>query len=71
MTGFAEKLAIDFLARADIGHLALFLWAVGASILVTLTMRDAAENRRRSEDFMHAFLQELARFNRRIEEESE
>jgi hypothetical protein len=69
MSGLLEKLAADFLARADIGHLALFLWASGASVLVALTIRDAADNRRRSEAFMQAFLQELARFNRHIEED--
>lgn len=57
------------LTRADIGHLALFAWALGASGLVALTLKEASATTRRTETFMQEFLQELARFNRNIEED--
>lgn len=47
--------------RGDLAHLALFLWASGASALLLWTMRElAAANRR-----FDAFVRELARFNRK------
>jgi hypothetical protein len=52
-----------FLARGDLAHLALFLWASGASALVLHLARElAAANRR-----FDAFVRELHRFNTRIE----
>lgn len=49
-----------FIERGDLAHLALFLWASGASGLLIWTMRElAAANRR-----FDAFVRELARFNR-------
>lgn len=55
-----------FIARGDLAHLALLLWAVGASVLLVLTMRElAAANRR-----FDAFVRELARFNRRHSEDN-
>lgn len=66
----AESLVQSFLQRADIGHIALFVWATGASALVAFAIREAAETARRTETFMQAFLQELAHFNHRLEEDS-
>jgi hypothetical protein len=51
--------------RGDLAHLALFLWASGASSLVLLLVRElGAANRR-----FDAFVRELARFNRHLGEE--
>jgi hypothetical protein len=65
MTMFPDGLIEAFLGRADIGHLALFLWALGASSAVAFGIAEAAEAARRTEAFMRDFLQELARFNQR------
>jgi hypothetical protein len=70
MNPVPESLLQGFLQRADIGHIALFLWALGASVLVAFAVREAAEAARRTEAFMHEFLQELARFNRSLDEDS-
>jgi hypothetical protein len=70
MSPVSESLLQGFLQRADIGHIALFLWASGASVLVAFAVREAAEAARRTETFMHEFLQELARFNRSFDEDS-
>jgi heme exporter protein D len=69
MSFIPESLLQGFLQRADIGHVALFVWAIGASILVAFAVREAAETARRTETFMQGFLQELSRFNRSLEEE--
>jgi hypothetical protein len=46
--------------RGDLAHLALFLWATGATGLLGFLVRElAAANRR-----FDAFVRELARFNR-------
>ncbi len=48
------------LERGDLAHLALFLWAVAATALLVIALRDlAAANRR-----FDLFVKELARFNR-------
>jgi hypothetical protein len=54
-----------FVLHADIGHLALFLWALGASAAVAFDITEAARTAHRTEIFMQEFLQELARFNQR------
>ncbi|MGL4635991.1 MAG: hypothetical protein ACRCWF_08425 [Beijerinckiaceae bacterium] len=69
MTSLGERIVQGFLQRADIGHVALFIWAMGASTFVAFTMREAAEAARRTETFMQDFLQELSRFNRNLEED--
>ncbi|MGI6245162.1 MAG: hypothetical protein ACOYJQ_05280 [Pseudochelatococcus sp.] len=51
----------SFIARGDLAHLALLLWACGASALLVATLRDLASANRRFDDFVR----ELARFNRR------
>ncbi len=71
MTSITDELTQRFLAYADIGHLALLIWASCASALGAYCVREAADAARRAESFMHQFLQELSRFNRRIEEEDE
>lgn len=53
----------SIIARGDLAHLALFLWASGASALFALTLREVfAANRR-----FDVFVRELARFNSRNE----
>lgn len=50
-----------FVQRGDLGHVALFLWATGASSLLALSLREIAAANRRFDDFVR----ELAQFNRR------
>lgn len=60
-----SQLAEAILARGDLAHLALFLWAGGASAGLAITFRElAAANRR-----FDAFVRELARFNLRVDED--
>ncbi|WP_018389866.1 hypothetical protein [Ancylobacter sp. FA202] len=51
ITAFAEK--------ADIAHLALLMWALGASALAGLALRELGNAARRFDDFVR----EIARFN--------
>lgn len=51
----------SIIARGDLAHLALFLWASGASAMLAITLRELAAANRRFDDFVR----ELARFNRR------
>ncbi len=48
-------------AKGDLAHLALFLWASAASSLALLVLRDLSASNKRFDDFVR----ELARFNRR------
>ena len=48
--------------RGDLAHLALFLWASGASGMLLWTMKELASANRRFD----AFVRELARFNRKF-----
>ena len=50
-----------FIERGDLAHLALFLWASGASALLLWALRELASANRR----FNAFVRELARFNRK------
>jgi hypothetical protein len=50
-----------FVERGDLAHLALFLWAVGASLLLAHALRELAAAARRYNEFVR----ELARFNAR------
>jgi hypothetical protein len=50
-----------FTERGDLAHLALFLWAAGASALLVQALRELAAAARRFDDFVR----ELARFNER------
>ncbi|MCK0196356.1 hypothetical protein MWN34_05450 [Ancylobacter sp. 6x-1] len=54
-----EKLIDAFLARGDLAHLALLLWALAASTLVWRMLGLLAETAGRFDDFVR----EIARFN--------
>ena len=49
-----------FSERGDLAHLALFLWATGASGLLLWALRELAASNRRFNDFVN----EIARLNR-------
>lgn len=49
-----------FIARGDLAHLALFLWASAASAGLLFTLRELSAASRRFDDFVR----ELQRFNR-------
>ena len=51
-----------FIERGDLAHLALFLWASGASVLLVFALRELAAAMRRFDDFVR----ELSRFNRKF-----
>lgn len=52
----------SIIERGDLAHLALFLWASGASALLLYVLKElAAANRR-----FDAFVRELNQFNRRF-----
>ena len=51
-----------FAERGDLAHLALFLWAATASVLLIAVLREYAAAMRRFDDFVR----ELARFNRKF-----
>lgn len=51
--------------RGDLAHLALFLWASGASAMAWYALRELTAANRRFE----FFVRELARFNRRFGKE--
>ena len=55
-------LARTFIERGDLAHLALFLWASGASVLLVFALRELAAAMRRFDDFVR----ELSRFNRKF-----
>jgi hypothetical protein len=52
----------SIIARGDLAHLALLLWASGASSLLVLALRESAAANRRFDDFVR----ELAHLNRRF-----
>lgn len=56
-----DRIAEAVIARGDLAHLALMLWAGGASFLALAAFRELAAANRRFDDFVR----ELARFNRR------
>ncbi len=49
-----------FIERGDLAHLALFLWASGASALLVWALRELAASNRRFNDFVN----EIAHLNR-------
>jgi hypothetical protein len=51
-----------FSERGDLAHVALFLWAAGASALALFALRELSAAARRFDDFVR----ELSRFNRRL-----
>jgi len=54
-------IAGHFMEKGDLAHLALFLWASGATGLLVVVLRELACANRRFD----AFVRELARFNRK------
>ena len=56
-----SELIDTFIARGDLAHLALFLWAMAASGGLLFVLRELAAASRRFDDF----IRELSRFNRR------
>jgi len=54
-----NDLVQTFVARGDLAHLALFLWATSASALAWFALKELAAASRRFDDFVR----ELARFN--------
>ena len=55
------ELIDTFIARGDLAHLALFLWASAASAGLLFTLRELSAASRRFDDFVR----ELQRFNRK------
>lgn len=55
-----SELIDTFIARGDLAHLALFLWASGASAVLVWTLRELAAANRRFEEFV----KEIASLNR-------
>ncbi len=47
-----DELTKTIASRGDLAHLALFLWASGASALLVWTLRELATANRRFEDFV-------------------
>ena len=52
-------MTMEFAERGDLAHLALFLWASGASCLLVWALRELALSTRRFTDFVS----EIARLN--------
>ena len=57
-----NEIAKVFIERGDLAHLALFLWASGASGLLLWVLRELAASNRRFEDFVG----EIARINKAL-----
>lgn len=56
----------EFAKRGDLAHLALFLWASGASTLLFWALRELAASNKRFNDFV----QEISRLNRLFRDHS-
>jgi len=56
-----DDLTRVFASRGDLAHLALFLWASGASALLVWALRELASSNRRFNDFV-AEIARLTRF---------
>jgi hypothetical protein len=54
-----DELTRAFATRGDLAHLALFLWASGASALLVWSLRELAASNKRFNDFVA----EIARLN--------
>jgi hypothetical protein len=59
----AQDAVSAIVARGDLGHLGLLLWALCASALALLVLRELVAANRRFDDFVR----ELNRFNARYE----
>ncbi len=60
-----DELTKTIASRGDLAHLALFLWASGASGLLVWTLRELAGANRRFE----GFVKEIASLNRLFDKE--
>ena len=56
-----SEITKTIIERGDLAHLALFLWASGASGLLVWTLKELASANRRFDDFVR----EIARFNKK------
>lgn len=54
MTDSIETIIGSIIARGDLAHLALFLWAVAASALAAHALKELSRSNRRFEDFVTA-----------------
>ncbi len=54
----------EFAGRGDLAHLALFLWASGASALLIWSLRELVRSNRRFNDFVT----ELSRLNQLMDQ---
>jgi hypothetical protein len=57
-----DSLVQTFIARGDLAHLALFLWASGASALLWRALKELVAANERFDQFVR----EIARFNERF-----
>jgi hypothetical protein len=55
-----DSITGSIIERGDLAHLALFLWASGASALLVWALKELAASNRRFNDFVN----EIARLNR-------
>ena len=53
-----------FVARGDLAHLALFLWAAASTLMLAFALRELALANRRFNDFVQLF----AAFARKVED---
>jgi hypothetical protein len=60
-----DELTRTIAARGDLAHLALFLWASGASGLLVWSLRELAAANRRFEDFVREIAALNALFKRK------
>ena len=60
-----NEIAQSFVDRGDLAHLALLLWASGASGLLVWSLRELAAANRRFDEFVR----ELQHFNQRFGDE--
>jgi hypothetical protein len=56
----------EFAERGDLAHLALFLWASGASALLVWALKELAASNKRFNDFVR----EIARLNKLFSDHS-
>ncbi len=57
-----EEASRVFGERGDLAHLALFLWASSASVLLIWALKELVASNKR----FNAFVKEIARFNRTL-----
>lgn len=60
-----DPITESFVARGDLAHLALFLWASGASGMLVFALRELAASNRRFNDFVNEIARLTALFRDR------